>query len=136
MIGDVSGSTSWGTGIEQQSIMFVRHTLMPWLVRMESVLQPLVREWAVVSPIITGNFDWYLRFNVNGLLRGDSIGRAALYDSLMRNGAVSPNWILSKEDENPYPGGDSHYLQTSYAPIGPDGALLVPAKSGDASVGA
>jgi hypothetical protein len=29
MIGEVDKSTSWGTGIEQQSIGFVRYTVLP-----------------------------------------------------------------------------------------------------------
>jgi HK97 family phage portal protein len=126
MIGEVSGSTSWGTGIEQQNIMFLQHTLTPWLVRLESALLPLISEWSRLGPVRDSG-DWYARFNVNGLLRADSAGRAALYDSMVRNAAFSPNDVLAKEDMNPFTGGDSHYLQAGYAPIGPDGQLILPA---------
>jgi len=37
MIGDVEKETSWGTGIEQQSIGFVTYTLRPWLACIEQV---------------------------------------------------------------------------------------------------
>src|SRR5512136_1907297 len=36
MLGDVTNSTSWGTGIEQQELGYLSHTLRPWLVRIES----------------------------------------------------------------------------------------------------
>ena len=126
MVGENEKESSWGTGIEQQEIAYVTHTLRPWLTLFEGAFAPLLRPWAIAQNIST-NIDWYLRFNVNGLLRGDSVARAALYDALWRTGAVSPNWILAKEDEDPYEGGDAHYVQTSYAPVGRDGSLLVPA---------
>jgi HK97 family phage portal protein len=124
MIGEVSGSTSWGTGIEQQQIAFVTHTLTPWIVRLEAALTPLVREFATVAAIGT-NADWSPKFNVNGLLRGDMAARSAFYKSLWEMGAFSPNFILAKEDENPYPGGDAHYVQASYAVVGPDGVPVL-----------
>jgi len=37
LIGDTDRSTSWGTGIEQQTIGFVVYTLRPWVVREEKV---------------------------------------------------------------------------------------------------
>ena len=40
MLSIVDKSTSWGTGIEQQSIGFVTYTLKPWLDRIEGVPEP------------------------------------------------------------------------------------------------
>lgn len=117
MIADVEKDSSWGTGIEQQQTMFVTHTLLPWLVRIEAALTRLVQYGDPLN---------LARFTVNGLMRGDSAARASFYDSMVRNGAFSPNDIRRLENQNPYKGGDARYMQTSYAPIGEDGSLVVP----------
>jgi hypothetical protein len=59
--GDTEKSTSWGTGIEQQSIGFVVYTLRPWLIRFEQRLSRLLPN------------PQYAKFTVEGLLRGDSL---------------------------------------------------------------
>ena len=58
MLMDTERSTSWGTGIEQQSIGFVVYTLRPWLTRVEQRVSRLVRPHAA-----------YARYAVEGLLR-------------------------------------------------------------------
>lgn len=125
MIADVEKDSSWGTGIEQQEAMFVTHTLRPWIARFEYAFDELLRDFAVANSR-TIDPGWYVRFNVNGLLRGDSAARAALYDVMHKVGAASPNWILQKEDEEPYEGGDGHYVASGTAVIGPDGVPILP----------
>lgn len=129
MIADVEKDSSWGTGIEQQEAMFVTHTLRPWITRFEYGFDDDLRDYAIAN---SQSVDpgWYCRFNVNGLLRGDSAARSALYKTMHSTGAASPNWILQKEDEEPYDGGDGHYMPGGYAAVGPDGNLIPPAPSG------
>lgn len=128
MIADVEKDSSWGTGIEQQEAMFVTHTLRPWITRFEYAFDELIRDFAIANSK-TADPGWYVRFNVNGLLRGDSAARAALYQTLAQTGAASPNWILQKEDEEPYDGGDSHFIPSGYYAIGSDGQPIVPQTS-------
>jgi HK97 family phage portal protein len=123
LLGDLSNATY--SNIEQQYMQFSTLTLSPWISRLESSLRPLAREWAVANAR-EANFDWRVKFSLEGLKRGDSRARAALYNALRNNGALSPNEIRELEDMNPYKGGDSHYMNAAYAPIGPDGKLLVP----------
>jgi HK97 family phage portal protein len=80
MIGDVEKSTSWGTGIEQQSIGFVQYSLQPRLARLEAAFNQLLPR---------GQF---IKWNVNALLRGDSAARAAFYASGIQNG-----WLTRSE---------------------------------------
>lgn len=83
---DVEKSTSWGTGIEQQTLAFVKFTLKPWLDMLE---QRITREflpggWSAGS--------WYAEYNLEGLLRGDAAARAAYYHS-----GITDGWLRRSE---------------------------------------
>jgi HK97 family phage portal protein len=92
---DVDGSTSWGTGIEHQSIGMVVYTLRPWLTRVE---QRITKE--LLPP------GTYAEFNVEGLLRGDSAARAAFYRTMVEIRAMNPNEVRARENLEPYDGGE------------------------------
>jgi HK97 family phage portal protein len=106
MLMDTEKSTSWGTGIEQQSIGFVVYTLRPWLARFEHRLSRLLPN------------PQYAKFTVEGLLRGDSAQRAAFYTSMWNIGAYSTNDIRRLEDQPPVPGGDVRYRPLNYGLLG------------------
>lgn len=110
MIGDTERSTSWGTGIEQQSIGFVVYTLRPWLTCIESALSRLLPR---------GQF---VRFNVDALLRGDIKSRYEAYAQARNAGWLSVDEIRELEDRPPLPGGIGQgYLQPlNMAPLGSD----------------
>lgn len=93
MIGQVDKSTSWGTGIEQQSIGFVTYTLRPWLIRLEA---------ALTRQVPRGQF---VKFNVNGLLRGDTKSRFEAHQMALNAGWMNPDEVRSLEDRPPIPGG-------------------------------
>jgi HK97 family phage portal protein len=93
MLSIVDKSTSWGTGIEQQSIGFVTYTLKPWLDRIEGYLN-------MVSP--RGQFT---KFNVDGLLRGDIKSRYEAYRIAVEAGFKNRDEIRAHEDMPPIPGG-------------------------------
>lgn len=98
MIGDVEKSTSWGTGIEQQSIGFVRYTLRPWLKRIETAINS--------SLVLPNDGNVYVKFAVEGLLRGDSAARASYYSTMKTSMIMTTNEIRDLEDMNPIDGGD------------------------------
>lgn len=93
MLGIVDKSTSWGTGIEQQSIGFLQYTLRPWLTRVEAQMNR-------ISP--RGQF---LKFNVEGLLRGDIKTRFEAYRVGIDGGWMNPDEVRELEDREPIPGG-------------------------------
>jgi HK97 family phage portal protein len=109
MLMDTAKSTSWGTGIEQQTIGFVTYTLRPWLARIEHRLTRLLRPDTV-----------YVRFSLEGLLRGDSAQRAAFYTSMFNIGALSTNEIRAYEDLGPVEGGDVRYRALNMGVLGED----------------
>ena len=70
MVGDLEKSSF--SNIEQQSLEFVKYTLNPWVVRWEQSLQ---------KALLTDKErkDYFIRFNVDGLLRGDYKSRMEGY---------------------------------------------------------
>jgi HK97 family phage portal protein len=108
MIGDTEKSTSWGTGIEQQSIGFVTYTLRPWLTCIESVLSNLLPRGQ------------YAQFNVDALLRGDQKGRYEAYLQARNAGWMNVNEIRELEDRAPIPNGDDYLQPLNYGPLGSD----------------
>jgi HK97 family phage portal protein len=106
MLMDTEKSTSWGSGIEEQSLGFVVYTLRPWLVRFEQRLSRLLP-----SP-------QYVQFSVEGLLRGDSAKRSAFYKAMWELGAYSTNDIRRLEDQPPVPGGDVRYRPLNMGELG------------------
>lgn len=111
MIGDVEKSTSWGTGIEQQYVGFVRFTLMPWIVRLEQA------DTALLAP--GPNF---VSFNVNALLRADLKTRFESYQIARLNGWMSANDVRAYEDLAPIPNGDRYLEPLNYTEAGVENA--------------
>lgn len=117
MMASVEKSTSWGTGIEQQAIGFVVWSFAPgYLNRVEARLTKLIRPAAA-----------YAKFNVDGLLRGDSAARADFYTKMWNIGAVSTNDVRAKEEQPPVEGGDTRYRPLNMGVLGePDPVVAVP----------
>lgn len=99
MIGDTEKSTSWGSGIEQQSQGFVTYTLEDHLTMWE--------EGVTVDLIADEKI--YARFNRSALVRGDIKTRWGAYKDGMQWGVWSPNEVRAMEDENPRAEGDIYY---------------------------
>jgi HK97 family phage portal protein len=91
MIGDLEKSTF--SNIEQQSMEFVRYTLEPWVVRWEQSMHQ-----ALVLPSEQNRI--YIKFNMDGLLRGDYETRMKGYSIGIQNGFLSPNDVRRLEDLN------------------------------------
>lgn len=103
MIGHTEKATSWGTGIEQMSIGFVKFTLQPHLVAFEQEINSKVFR----TP---KNF---CEFQTAGLERGDIKARYEGYRIAIGR-AGEPGWMTVNEVRNlenqlPRDGGDSLY---------------------------
>lgn len=94
MIGDLEKSSF--NNIEQQSLEFVKYTLNPWVVRWEQSLQKALLSSAEQKR-------YFIKFNVDGLLRGDYQSRMAGYAVGRQNGWLSANDIREMENMNPIP---------------------------------
>ena len=93
MLMDVERSTSWGTGIEEQTIAFVMFTIKPgYLQRIEKrVRAEIISEEDTVE------------FNVEGLLRGSSKTRAEVYEKALdpETGWLTKNEVRELENRPP-----------------------------------
>lgn len=111
MIGDLERSSY--NNIEQQSMEFVKYTLNPWVTRWEQALKK-----ALLTPQEKASYQ--IKFNVNGLLRGDYESRMNGYAVARQNGWLSANDIRELEDLNkisPEEGGDKYLVNGNMLPL-------------------
>lgn len=116
MIGDLDKSSF--SNIEQQSLEFVKYTLDPWVIRFEQAITKTLlaqRE----KPTL------FVKFNVEGLLRGDYVSRMNGYAVARQNGWMSSNDIRELENLDridPEAGGDLYLVNGNMLPLGLAGA--------------
>ena len=89
MIGDLEKSSF--NNIEQQSLEFVKYTLDPWVCRWEQAMNRSLLNAAEKS-------GYFIKFNVDGLLRGDYQSRMNGYAVGRQNGWLSANDIRELEN--------------------------------------
>jgi HK97 family phage portal protein len=89
--------------VELTGIEFVKYSLLHWVNKFEIQNNKLLRESE------QGTYKW--KYNVNGLMRGDSKSRAEFYNTMINIAALTPNQVRQLEDLNPYEGGDEYYIQ-------------------------
>lgn len=104
MVGDLEKSSF--SNIEQQSLEFVKYTLDPWVSRWE---QSMIRSLFTKEEKTT----YFIKFNVDGLLRGDYQSRMNGYAIGRQNGWMSANDIRELENLDRIPaelGGDLYLI--------------------------
>lgn len=109
MIGDLEKATF--SNIEHQDLGFVKHTLTPWLVSIEQTLRK-----SLLSP--ADKKTHLIKFNVDGLLRGDIKSRNEAHEKAINGGWMSPNEVRALEDMSPYPGGDEYRKPLNMGAVG------------------
>lgn len=117
MVGDLEKSSF--SNIEQQSLEFVKYTLDPWVSRWE---QAMVR--SLLSP--SDKKKYFIKFNVDGLLRGDYQSRMGGYATARQNGWMSANDIRELENLDRIPveqGGDLYLINGSMTKLEDAGAF-------------
>lgn len=104
LLGLTEKSTTWGSGVEQIGIGFVKYTLMPWL--------KLWRE-AISRDLISEPDAYYAEISAAGLMEGDSKARSEFFGKALGSnngpGWMTVNEVRRKEGLNDVPGGDQLY---------------------------
>lgn len=117
MLADLEKSSF--SNIEQQSLEFVKYTLDPWVVRWEQTMcRSLLRESE--KPTV------FIKFNVDGLLRGDYASRMNGYATARQNGWMSANDIRELENLDRIPaelGGDLYLINGAMTKLQDAGAF-------------
>ena len=117
MVGDLEKSSF--SNIEQQSLEFVKYTLDPWVVRWEQSIRR-----TLLTPLEKKRYD--VKFNLEGLLRGDYQSRMNGYATARQNGWMSANDIRELENLDRIPaedGGDLYLINGNMLPLGNAGAF-------------
>ena len=117
MVGDLEKSSF--SNIEQQSLEFVKYTLDPWVVRWEQSIQ---------RTLLTADEKkrYFVKFNLEGLLRGDYQSRMNGYATARQNGWMSANDIRELENLDRIPpeeGGDLFLINGNMLPLEHAGAF-------------
>ena len=117
MVGDLD--TSSFSNIEQQSLEFVKYTLDPWVVRWEQSIQRTLLQDEEKTR-------YFVKFNLEGLLRGDYQSRMNGYATARQNGWMSANDIRELENLDRIPpesGGDLYLINGNMLPLDRAGAF-------------
>lgn len=117
MVGDLEKSSF--SNIEQQSLEFVKYTLEPWIVRWEqSMMRSLLSQ--------DEKSKYFIKFNLEGLLRGDYQSRMNGYAIGRQNGWMSANDIRELENLDRISadeGGDLYLINGNMLPLKHAGAF-------------
>jgi HK97 family phage portal protein len=120
MLADLEKSSF--SNIEQQSLEFVKYTLDPWVVRWEQAMCRSLLSESEKSKI-------FIKFNVDGLLRGDYVSRMSGYATARQNGWMSANDIRELENLDRIPaelGGDLYLINGAMTKLQDAGAFAKP----------
>ena len=129
MIGDLEKSSF--SNIEQQSLEFVKYTLDPWVIRWEQAITKTLLSAREKQQL-------FVKFNVEGLLRGDYQSRMEGYAVARQNGWMSANDIrelenLDRIDE--VDGGDLYLVNGNMLPLPMAGAYAATKQAKEAEAG-
>ncbi|HGU9861182.1 TPA: phage portal protein [Enterobacter hormaechei] len=102
MVGHTTKQSSWASSLEGMNLQFLTHTLRPLLVNIEQ---------EIGRCLLDSDDEVFAEFSVEGLLRADSVGRAAYYTSALQNGWMSRNDVRRLENMPPIEGGDIYTVQ-------------------------
>ena len=98
LLADASGSTSWGSGLAEQSTNYVTHALRPWVERIESLLTRMARSERPEMQLD-------LSLSMDHLLRGDFATRMDTYGKALMNGIYNLDEVRRFEGLPPIPDG-------------------------------
>ena len=110
MVGHMDKQSSWASSVEAQNLHFLTNSLRPLLVNIEQE----------ITRCLIGEADaeeFFAEFAVEGLLRADSAGRAAWYNTALQNGWMSRNEVRRLENLPPIAGGDVFTVQSALVPL-------------------
>jgi HK97 family phage portal protein len=94
---------------EQQDLHFVKHTVKRWVEQFEQEMN---------LKFFGRGSDFYVEFNVDGLLRGDLKSRMEAYATSIQNGIRTPNEVRAIENMEAMPNGDDLLIQGATVPLG------------------
>ena len=95
------------SNLESNGLAFIRHTLLPWIRRIEDGL----------STLLPGK--QFVKLDTDEYARGDQLSRIRSFQVAISSGVMTPNEARSKMDLEPYEGGDKFYIRLQGALVDP-----------------
>jgi HK97 family phage portal protein len=105
LISGTGGDSQTYQNVESAGIQFVRHTLMPWMRRLED-------SFSAMLPA-----QQRIRFNADDMMRADLATRVRSHQVQIASGTLTPNEARYIEEREPYVGGDEFVLNLPGAPM-------------------
>jgi HK97 family phage portal protein len=96
MVANLQRSTN--NNIEHQGIEYVQYSMLPVVTRFEQNMN-----WKLFTPAERAE-GYYIKFNIDALLRGDARARAAYLNAKRQNGIINADEWRELDDENPIGG--------------------------------
>jgi len=106
LINSKDGSNVY-SNIESNGLAFIRHTLLPYIRRIEDGLTKLLPGKQLV------------KLDTEEYARGDMFSRVRTYQVAISSGLMTPNEARYRLDLEPYENGDNFYLGLQGAPVDP-----------------
>jgi HK97 family phage portal protein len=113
LINDLDRATF--SNVEHLGQEFATLCIAPWAVRIEKALNRTLFTEAERG-------QYFVKFNLGGLVRGDILSRFNAYATARQNGWMTANEIRELEDMNPAEGGDELLVNGNMIPIDQAGA--------------
>lgn len=125
MVGLVSKTTSWGTGISEQTLGFMKYTLEPLLVFWEKALERCLLN-------NTRESRFFIKHNINAFLRADIKARFDAYAVAVDKGIMCRDEPRKLEDLDPIPDGSGQMftVQAQMIPLNMAGKVTQPSAPG------
>jgi HK97 family phage portal protein len=105
MMNGTGGDSQTYQNVESAGIQFVRHTLLPWMRRLEDAMSDMLPPNQIV------------RFNADEFMRADLSTRVRAAQVQIAAGMLTPNEARHIEGREPYEGGDGFVLNLPGAPM-------------------
>jgi HK97 family phage portal protein len=111
LLADASGSTSWGSGLAEQTTAFAQFSLRPLVTRVEAALTSIMRSEGIAVA--------YARFDLESMRRATS-DRFDSYTKQISSGILSIDEVRAYENLPALPDGKGaeHYIPLNLAPVG------------------
>lgn len=117
MVYDSTSGNGKYENAESSRVDYVTNTVMPDTCDIETAFKPVLEAM--------GQRDLYLKFDLNGLMRGDKASQGQFYREMVYMGAMTRAEVREKEDLNPIEGLDRPLVPVNYGILQEDGEITV-----------
>ena len=117
MVYDSSSGNGKYENAESSRVDYVTGTLMPDTTALETAVRPVLKAM--------GQEGLYVKFDLNGLMRGDKASQGQFYREMVYMGAMTRAEVREKEDLNPIPGLEKPLIPVNYGILEPDGHVTI-----------